>query len=64
MLKRRTEEADMEEAHRIHKDAAWGWFVVIPPVAAAVRRAVVAALPPRGHVVTPWSVRASRDWTA
>lgn len=54
----------MEESHRIHKDVTWGWVALVPPALSAIRRALVAALPPRDRVTTPWSLRASRDWTA
>lgn len=54
----------MEEAHRIHKEVAWGWVSALPPLAAALRQAIVRILPPRDRVTTPWNLRASRDWTA
>ena len=54
----------MEDAHRIHKDVAWGWVAALIPLAAALVRAVKAQIPPRDRVTTPWSLRASRDWTA
>ena len=54
----------MEEAHRIHKEVAWGWMALMPPLIRAARDAIVASLPPRGRVVTPWSLRARNDWSA
>ncbi|MGA0543745.1 hypothetical protein ACO2Q1_00565 [Brevundimonas sp. VNH65] len=54
----------MEEAHRIHKDVAWGWVAALQPLPAALGRAIRGVLPPRDRVTTPWSLRASRDWTA
>ena len=54
----------MEEAHRIHKDVAWGWTSLVGRFLRNVRAEIAAALPPRGRVVTPWSLRAHDDWTA
>ena len=54
----------MEEAHRIHKDVAWGWMALLPPLIRAVRDGIANILPPRDRVVTPWSLRAPHDWSA
>lgn len=54
----------MEEAHRIHKDVAWGWMALMPGLLRVGRDGIVKALPPRDRVVTPWSLRARNDWSA
>ncbi len=54
----------MEETHRIHKDVAWGWLALARKAARAARARLSAVLPPRDRVVTPWSLRAPRDWSA
>lgn len=54
----------MEEAHRVHKDVAWSWVKLAVAAARSARTKALAGLPPRDRVVTPWSPRATRDWSA
>ncbi len=57
----------MEQDHRNHKDAPWGWFGVLvvlldgfPRARARSRRESTGSR----RVVTPWSGRAPHGWSA
>lgn len=57
----------MEEMHRNHKQAAWGWFAVVLALLDGFPRArsrpgVTRRV--RSRVVTPWSQRSPHGWSA
>ena len=57
----------MEEAHATHKDAAWGWFAVLISVLDGFPRSRSRPAKARrasAGVVTPWSARSPRGWSA
>ncbi len=57
----------MEEMHRSHKEPAWGWVGVLIAVLDGMprrRRRVTPARKLAGPVVTPWSQRSPRGWSA
>jgi MYXO-CTERM domain-containing protein len=49
----------MEEAHRTHKEPAWGWVGLALSAITRLRRRK-----PRVDAVTPWSRRSPAGWSA
>ncbi len=57
----------MEEIHRNHKDATWGWLAVVLAVLDGFPKRRVRTRPPRLRstgVVTPWSNHSPSGWSA
>lgn len=52
----------MEEIHRNHKDTAWDWLGALLGVAPRIKRRARPTSPKL--VVTPWSGRSPKGWSA